>query len=174
RPTRGLGLALVCWRNIAFSPATRRERKDLFASKAIHKAKGVIQLSSRETEHSLLNPAVAGIRAFRLIAPQRLGRPARPCPTRSTKQPVSRVVTSSNEANTGPMWGSSIAAALIYRLCMRRFISRDWSPEISSALPAAFTPRSAPGFRTSTIREAFGRAAILRTFRLLEDVATNR
>ena len=33
-----------------------------------------------------LNPAAAGIRAFRPIAPQGLGCPARPCPTRSTKR----------------------------------------------------------------------------------------
>src|SRR5271154_3651393 len=87
---------------------------------------------------------------------------------------VSRMVTSSNDANTGSTLGSDIAAALIYRLCMRRFISWDWLPEITSTLPAAVTPRSAPGFRTSTISGAFGRAATLRAFRLLEDVATYR
>ena len=64
-----------------------------------------------------------------------------------------------------------MAAALRYRLCMRRFISCDWSPEIISTLPAAVTPRSAPGFRLSTISEALGRAATLRAFWVLEDVA---
>ncbi len=45
-------------------------------------------------------------------------------------------VTSSKDANTGPTLGSVIAAALMYRLCMRRLISWDCSPEISSAFPA--------------------------------------
>src|SRR5439155_1433417 len=84
------------------------------------------------------------------------------------------MVTSSKDANTSPTRGSVIAAALIYRLCMRRFISADCSPEISSALPAPLTPRSAPGFRTSTISDAFALAAIFRAFRLLEEVAMNK
>src|SRR2546423_5809997 len=87
---------------------------------------------------------------------------------------VSRIVTSSNDANTGPTWGSDIAAALKYRLCRRRFISWDSPPEMSSTLPAAVTPRSVPGFRASTISEAFGRATTLRAFRVLDDVAMNR
>ncbi len=77
---------------------------------------------------------------------------------------VSRIVTSSNDANTGPTWGSDIAAALKYRLCRRRFISWDSPPETSSTLPVAVTPRSVPGFLASTISEAFGRAITLRAF----------
>jgi hypothetical protein len=87
---------------------------------------------------------------------------------------VTLIVTSSKDAKTGPMWGSAIAAELIYRLCMRRFISVDCSPEISSAFPAPLTPCSAPGFRTSTISEALALAAILRAFRLLEEVAMKK
>jgi hypothetical protein len=87
---------------------------------------------------------------------------------------VSRSVTSSNDANTGPTWGSDIAAALKYRLCRRRLISWERSPETISTLQTAVAPRSAPALRTSTISEAFGRAITLRTFRVLENVATKR
>src|ERR1017187_10547430 len=57
---------------------------------------------------------------------------------------------------------------------MRRFISLDGSPEISSDFPAPLTPRWVPGFRTSTIIESFARAAILRAFRLLDEVAMKK
>src|ERR1700722_3092992 len=61
-----------------------------------------------------------------------------------------------------------------HRLLMRRVMSSGRSPEISSAFPAPLTPRSAPGFRTSTISEALARATILRAFRLLQEVAMNK
>src|SRR5579862_2072871 len=87
---------------------------------------------------------------------------------------VSRRVTSSKDANTGPTAGSASAAALKYRPHMRRFIAEDRSPEITSILPTAVTPRSEPGFRRSIIMEALGRAPTLRAFRVLEEVATKR
>jgi hypothetical protein len=53
-------------------------------------------------------------------------------------------------------------------------ISLACSPEITSTLPDALTPRSFPGFLPSTVSEAFGRATAMRAFRLFEDVPTNK
>ena len=56
------------------------------------------------------------------------------------------IVTSSKDANTGPTCGSAIAAALMYRPCMRRFISPDCSPEISSCFPGPVDASLGAGF----------------------------
>src|SRR6476469_9761384 len=81
---------------------------------------------------------------------------------------ISRIVTSSDDANTGPILASSIASCVRYRRTMRALIASASLPDRTSVVPDADTQQSNPGCRTSTVIEAAGIRRRFSTFLLAE------
>ena len=61
-----------------------RKRLRAYSGRIVGHSEAILR--SRKRGVFTFNPAAIGIQAFRPTAPRRLGRPIRPCPTRSTKR----------------------------------------------------------------------------------------